>query len=57
MSTAYDIFFNPDGSYKTSGQYHAEAESTGLASCGHPADDDGECSCSYWPDERAPIEA
>lgn len=25
----------------------------GRASCGHPADDDGECSCSSWP-ERAP---
>jgi hypothetical protein len=25
----------------------------GLASCGHPADEDGECSCSSWP-ERAP---
>lgn len=25
----------------------------GLASCGHPADEDGECGCSYWP-ERAP---
>jgi len=24
-----------------------------LASCGHPADADGECSCSWWP-ERAP---
>jgi hypothetical protein len=26
--------------------------STGLASCGHPANEDGECSCSSWP-ERA----
>jgi hypothetical protein len=24
----------------------------GLASCGHPANDDGECDCSSWP-ERA----
>jgi hypothetical protein len=27
--------------------------SSGLASCGHPADEDGECGCSSWP-ERAP---
>jgi hypothetical protein len=27
----------------------------GLASCGHPADEDGECGCAYWP-ERAPLE-
>lgn len=27
-----------------------------LASCGHPADEDGECSCSWWP-ERAPAAA
>jgi len=26
---------------------------TSLASCGHPRDEDGECSCSWWP-ERAP---
>jgi hypothetical protein len=26
-----------------------------LASCGHPADVDGECSCSSWP-ERAPAD-
>lgn len=26
----------------------------GLASCGHPANEDGECSCSSWP-ERAPV--
>src|SRR5690242_8599375 len=26
----------------------------GMASCGHPADEDGECSCSSWP-ERAPM--
>lgn len=25
----------------------------GLASCGHPANADGECNCSSWP-ERAP---
>ena len=25
----------------------------GRASCGHPADDDGECSCSSWP-QHAP---
>ena len=24
------------------------------ASCGHPANEDGECSCSSWP-ERAPL--
>lgn len=24
-----------------------------LASCGHPANEDGECGCSWWP-ERAP---
>jgi hypothetical protein len=26
----------------------------GFASCGHPANEDGECDCSSWP-ERAPI--
>lgn len=26
----------------------------GLASCGHQADEDGDCGCSYWP-ERAPL--
>jgi hypothetical protein len=32
---------------------HAErTRPRGLASCGHPADEDGECSCSSWP-ERA----
>jgi|HubBroStandDraft_4_1064222.scaffolds.fasta_scaffold101299_3 hypothetical protein len=31
----------------------AAAGPRSLASCGHPADADGECSCSYWP-ERAP---
>lgn len=25
-----------------------------LASCGHPANEDGECDCSSWP-ERAPF--
>lgn len=25
------------------------------ASCGHKANEDGECGCSYWP-ERAPLE-
>jgi hypothetical protein len=25
-----------------------------LASCGHPANDDGECNCAYWP-EKAPV--
>jgi len=28
------------------------APERGLASCGHPADEDGECNCSSWP-ERA----
>lgn len=32
---------------------HPIAEAGGRASCGHPADADGECSCSSWP-ERAP---
>jgi hypothetical protein len=27
----------------------------GLASCGHPANEDGECGCSSWP-ERAPYD-
>jgi len=27
-----------------------------LASCGHPADEDGEHDCSWWP-ERAPAES
>jgi hypothetical protein len=31
----------------------AELPEARRASCGHPADEDGECSCSYWP-ERAP---
>ncbi len=26
MSTAYDIFYNPDGTYKTSAQYEAEMD-------------------------------
>lgn len=29
------------------------AMSPPLASCGHPRDEDGECSCAWWP-ERAP---
>jgi len=31
----------------------SEPAPRGLASCGHPADEDGECGCSSWP-ERAP---
>jgi hypothetical protein len=30
----------------------SQAAPRGLASCGHPADEDGECGCSSWP-ERA----
>ena len=34
----------------------AEEDAAARASCGHLADEDGECSCSYWP-ERAPYRA
>ncbi len=30
-----------------------ERREQGLASCGHPRNEDGECGCSSWP-ERAP---
>jgi hypothetical protein len=32
------------------------AKPVSLASCGHPANEDGECDCMWWP-ERAPITA
>lgn len=31
---------------------HGPGTGPGFASCGHPANEDGECNCSYWP-ERA----
>ena len=33
---------------------HFYHRSPALASCGHPANEDGECGCSSWP-ERAPF--
>lgn len=34
----------------------ARLDGTHLASCGHPANEDGECDCSSWP-ERTPSDA
>lgn len=36
--------------------HYGDPAERGLASCGHPADEDGECDCSSWP-ERAPLAA
>jgi hypothetical protein len=44
------------GIYQDGQEAAAPRAMPGLASCGHPADEGGECSCSYWP-ERAPAPA
>lgn len=33
--------------------YLADPDGHGLASCGHPANDDGECTCASWPELAA----
>jgi hypothetical protein len=63
--TSTAAFLNPpEVAHEDPGMTLAEADEywagvaheaiTDLASCGHPANEDGECNCAYWP-ERAQI--
>jgi len=63
LRALWPVWFGDNVPRDTSAYYEAQARFQGeaweaagkpvpLASCGHPADEDGECGCSSWP-ERA----